>query len=199
MSPSLRLFVALYPPPESIAHWFDRLAALDHPTLDSLAPTPPAQVHLTLQFIGPASERELPDIQESIERSASGIGAFDLTPTAIATFPPQARNASQVRLIAVICNAPPPLLELHRRLAKRLARNTRERPGDRFTPHLTLARCKPPHPPQPQRPPHPQPEPFSVPLELRPIHVSELRLMNSILRPEGAEHRTLQVFGLDSK
>ncbi len=188
---SLRLFIALYPPPELIAHWFDRLAALDSLAAQSLAHTPPAQVHLTLQFIGTARERNLTEITESIERSASGIGCFDLTPTAIATFPPQAKTASHVRLVAVVCDSPPPLLELHRRLAKRLARNARERPGDRFTPHLTLARCKPPSPT------HPPLKPFSIPLEPHPFRVSEVRLMNSILRPTGAEHRTLHTFELN--
>ena len=47
-----------------------------------------------------------------------------------------------VRLLAAQTDAPPTLLELQRRLAQRLARNPRDRgrTGDRFRPHMTLAR-----------------------------------------------------------
>lgn len=132
------------------------------------------QVHLTVQFIGDTPSRDMDAVVESVRRSASGLGAFELTPRSIVALPEQGPS----RLIAAATDAPPALLELHRRLAHRLARNARERPGDRFMPHLTLARFDSPVN-QPLGPRE---------LEMKPFRVSEVALMRSVLRSEGAEH-----------
>lgn len=129
----LRLFVGAYPPPEVV----ERLhAALPRDELPAHRLVPAEQVHLTLQFIGDCPPgRSLDDVVESVRRSASGLAAFRLTPRRLITLP----TRGPVRLVAAETDAPPPLLELKRRLVTRLAQpGAKERRG--FRPHLTLLR-----------------------------------------------------------
>ncbi len=170
-----RLFVAMYPPLEVVS---DLLAALDRLALGPQGRVPDAQVHMTLQFIGDTPERELDEVQESIARSASGLPAFELRPTRLMTLP----AGRHPRLIAAETDAPSPLMELHRRLALRLARNPRER--DRFLPHLTLHRFKA------------AAAPVDLPLYASAFAVTHIQLMRSILRPEGAHHAEVSRFAL---
>lgn len=167
----LRLFVAINPPEVTRRAMVERLAAAPIPRHRA---TPLDQVHLTVQFIGDTESRELPDVVESVRRAASGIGAFSLTPRRLISLP----ERGPIRLIAMETDAPAPLLELHRRLASRLARSPRAKSGDRFLPHLTLCRFSS----------EARPEPMDEPVTLPAFTVQSVRLMNSILRPQGAAH-----------
>jgi 2'-5' RNA ligase len=91
-------------------------------------------------------------------------------------------ESARPRLVALETDSPPPLLELHRRLAHRLARTARERPGDRFRPHLTLCRFAPGS----------RPEPVDATADLEAFPVAELLVMRSTLRPQGAEHSAVE-------
>jgi RNA 2',3'-cyclic 3'-phosphodiesterase len=166
---SVRLFAAIYPPPETVS---SLLSALDTLTLGPRGRVPDAQVHLTVQFIGDTPLRELPEVQESVERAAAGLPAFELRPQRLMTLP----AGSRPRLIAAETNGPAPLLELHRRLAHRLAKNVRERTRERFAPHLTLHRFKEPA------------GAVDLPLDIEPFRVPHISLMRSTLRASGAEH-----------
>lgn len=186
---NLRLFVAIYPPQggregdpvRGSRDWLRAIRKLD-PPLANHRPTPPEQVHLTLQFIGDTPQGDLDRVIESIERSASGIAPFGLTPLRLMTLPPRGRP----RLVALETDAPPPLLELQRRLAHRLARNPRQKAGDRFLPHLTLARFT--HDARPRD--------LDVPARDPMFHVEHLALVRSVLLPTGAQHRVLREFPL---
>lgn len=183
---TFRLFVAVYPPVETARRLLDLVKEL--PALNDgpkFRLTPDRQVHLTLQFIGDRSSHELDEVTESVERSAAGLEAFELEPLKLITLP----ERGHARLVACETTAPGVLMEIHRRLAHRLARNPRERCGDRFYPHLTLAR-------------------FGTPAKLRfdePIgdgagigsfRVDAVSLMRSILKPSGAEHVEVSRFSL---
>lgn len=166
---SLRLFVAVYPPPKTIA---GLMSALDRLDLGPKGRVADRQVHLTLQFIGDTPERDLAAVQESVERAASGLAGFDLCPLRLMTLP----EGPFPRLVAAETDAPAPLLEVQRRLAHRLARNARERSRERFLPHVTLQRFKT------------AAREVSVALNLDPFRVADIRLMRSVLKPAGAEH-----------
>lgn len=170
---TLRLFVAAHPPPEFACALLEALAPLGLPAHRAV---PAAQIHLTLQFIGDTPAKRLPDVVESVERSCSGLEAFTLTPLRLIALP----QTGPARLIAVETDAPAALLELHRRLAHRLAKNARERPGDKFLPHLTLCRFTVPGP---------APASLPAPLSIGAFQVSHATLLRSVLLPEGAEHR----------
>jgi 2'-5' RNA ligase len=168
-----RLFVAIYPPPEHVERLAAALGALDLPPHRL---TPRAQVHLTLHFIGEVPASDLDDAIESVQRSAAGLPDFSLTTRRLITLPRRGPS----RLVAAETDAPPTLLEAQRRLVTRLAARPRRRPGDRFTPHLTLCRFR--SPARGLR--------IDVPVEAAgAFHVDRIALMRSVLRPEGAEHR----------
>ncbi len=170
-----RLFVAIYPPADFVIAAMNRLAQI---ALPEHRPTPPEQVHMTLQFVGDAPARELPTIRESVERAAAGITAFELAPIRFITLP----ERGPARLVAVETDAPPSLRELQRRLAIRLARNARERADERFLPHLTLARFRGAGTPGVR---------VAQAASLTAFRVEAVLLMQSVLGAGGAWHREL--------
>jgi len=168
----LRLFVAVYPPPELAAAM---QAASDAPGLPPHRAVPVEQIHLTLLFIGDTDPKALDRAKESVELAAKGIEAFELTPTRLISLP----EKKPPRLIAAETDAPPPLLELHRRLARSLLPSPRKDPADRYRPHMTLRRFRD------------AAAGFRIDpaLDVEPFAVDRICLMRSVLRPEGAEHR----------
>lgn len=177
---SMRLFVAAYPPPGAASAL---LGELDVLTLPPARRTSERQVHLTLVFLGDRRQRDLRDIAESIERSASGIEPFEIACERLFSIP-TADQGGPVRLVAAKCDAPAPLLELQRRLAHRLAL-----PGsrsDRFAPHMTLARFLP----------GAAPGPIDVPIAPVRFEVREIRLVESRLTRDGAVHDVVKVVPL---
>lgn len=182
MSTSHRLFVAIYPGPEAAARMLAALAQALPAEVRRRA-VAPEQVHMTLQFIGDTDEREVPEVCESVRRSASGLAAFSLDIVRLATLP----ERGPPRLLAAITDAPAALRELQRRLASRLARNPRARPGERFLPHLTLCRFT-------GRAPR-----VDAPGTIGAFEVRSVRLMASVLRPTGAEHTAVLAVPFDAR
>ena len=174
----LRLFVAAYPPPQIAAQLVAQLSAMQ---LRGLKVSLPDQVHLTLQFIGDTDPRQLDDVQESIRRAASGLPPANIAVLGLISLPERGR----ARLVAAELEPHPTLLELHRRLALRLATNTKERSRDRFLPHMTLGR----YTSAGDRVEH------ALPDQPR-FDINEVSLMQSLLRPDRAEHRVLATFPL---
>jgi 2'-5' RNA ligase len=182
MSPrtdTFRLFVAAYPTPQAAEAMLDELRRL---ALARHREVPAPQVHLTLQFIGERATRELDEIIESIERSCAGVGSFGLTPRSLIMLP----ERGAAKLVAAETDAPAQLLEVHRRLAHRLAREPRSNAADRFLPHMTL--CRFAHGERPRRMAHP--------LDLPRFVVQHIALMRSMLKPGGAEHAEVAAFPL---
>jgi 2'-5' RNA ligase len=173
-SPSVRLFVAIRPPEEQRRAYLDALRTLEPPPDPDHRETPLEQVHLTLQFIGHVPERELARITESVERSASGVPRFALSPLRLITLP----ERGTPRLIALELDAPAGLLEVRRRLVKRLAREPRREDPERFLPHMTLLRYGG----------GARPKRATREVELPGFEVREIALMRSVLRPGGAVH-----------
>ncbi len=176
---SLRLFVAVYPPPDVAAALLEALACL---------PLPPhrltrrEQVHLTVQFIGETARRDLRAAVESVERACAGLPAFALTAGALITIPDHPATAPP-RLVAARTDSPPTLLELHRRLVQRFARPRRSNKPERFVPHLTLCRF-PEGTPSTGRP-------WGGPLAVPRFEVGDVRLMESRLTLAGGVYNEL--------
>jgi 2'-5' RNA ligase len=167
---SLRLFVAAYPPIE-IARTLSR--AVPKALLPFVRITAPDQIHLTLMFLGRVMPKELDAVAESVERSCAGLGPFQLSFEKLTALP----HRGPKRVIVATTNAPTHLLEIRSRLTRRLSRQSRERPNDRFLPHFTVARFEQPQTLMPDEA-----------LSLGQISISEIRLMRSQLMPEGARH-----------
>lgn len=170
----LRLFIAAYPPPEVAAELVSAACSL---ALPSLKPTPPDQIHITLLFIGDTDERQLGDVTESMNRAASGVRAMQLSIERLIGLP----ERGDCRLVAAEASAPPLLVELQKRLAQRLVRAKPRRERD-FLPHLTLGRFPGSGTGLRER---------AWPLRRVEFLVADIRLMASVLKPAGAEHREL--------
>lgn len=172
-----RLFVAIYPPPDVARSMCNALRKL---TLPAHRETPMEQIHLTALFLGDTPAAEMDSVLESIERSVAGLKPFTLAPRRLIALPQQ----GPARLIACETDAPPDLMEIHRRLAHRLARNVRDRDVERFLPHFTLCRFRSPS----------RLSDFGPGRAIEPFHVDQVRLMRSVLRPDGAEHVEVRTF-----
>jgi 2'-5' RNA ligase len=175
----VRLFVAAYPPVEVVKSLLDQLGAMKP---KGLKLSPPEHVHLTLQFIGDTELRDLEEVQESVLRAASGLAPATIRVEALISLPERGR----ARLVAAVLEPHPTISELHRRLAMRLAKNARERSGEHFLAHMTLGRY---------------PGGGGERIEASvigpiPFEIREAVLVQSILRPQGAEHRPVATFSL---
>jgi len=143
---ALRLFLGIYPPIEVVEALLERMRGLE--MMPPYREVPPGQVHLTLHFIGDTEPRNVDQVRESIDRAKKGLHAFTLIPEALVSFPRPDERAKQrgrpqsPRLIAARTNAPADLLELRRRVVRRLSIKPRKDPNDRFTPHMTLCRFR---------------------------------------------------------
>ncbi len=165
-----RLFVAAYPPVE-IAQVLSR--RVPPALLPFVRVTEPEQIHITLLFIGNVASKQLEAVAESVDRSCAGQNAFHLSFEKLTALPLRGPK----RVVVATTDAPAPLLEIRSRLVRRLSRQSRERPNERFLPHFTMARFV-----------EAKTLDLKEPLSLDRIAIGEVRLMRSRLAPEGAKH-----------
>ncbi|MCC7387563.1 MAG: RNA 2',3'-cyclic phosphodiesterase [Phycisphaerales bacterium] len=177
---ALRLFVAAYPAREVVASLQESRRAV---ATVGVREVPPGQVHLTLQFIGPVDPKHLERVEESVGAACRGVGAFELRPHRLISLPAR----GPVRVIAAETDAPAQVIELHRRLAQRLARSTRPDPADRFLAHVTLARAQA----------GASVARVDAPVGSGPFRVDRVVLVRSVLHTDGAEHRAVGEWRLE--
>ncbi|MBL1217612.1 MAG: RNA 2',3'-cyclic phosphodiesterase [Planctomycetes bacterium] len=178
---SIRLFVGIYPP-QDVAE--SLLAALDRVDVDpdSYRVTRMEQLHMTVHFIGQTAPRKVEDVLESLHRAKKGLSGFHLQVEHLLTLP---EAGPPPRLIAAETDSPGQLRELQSRLARRFARSSRARPGNRFRPHLTLCRFRPAARVT-------DVDRFERALDGLPaFDVKSIRLMKSVLHPKGARHEVV--------
>ena len=159
---SLRLFLAIYPPAPVVESLLGSMRKLrDLPPYREVRSD---QIHLTLHFMGQVHPRKMDQVIETVYRAKKGIYQFDLKLMRMVGYPrlnraadstqdsaslssrrhhDRRRNASAPRLIAAETDRPDYLVELRNRLVRRLAREVRENPNDRYVPHVTLCRFRP--------------------------------------------------------
>lgn len=174
-----RLFVALETPPALAA---SLLATL--PRERGIRPTPAAQVHLTLRFVGEVDEEQAVAIDDALATIAAvavpvqvaGVGRF----------------GRRGGILWAGVTPAEPLLALHGAIDLALSDAGVERETRPFHPHLTLARCAP-HAPEPALR-----EWLAAQRELGcPPYLSRrFVLFESRLQRQGAEHRCRRAFAL---
>lgn len=186
----MRLFLAVNPGDQ----WRRELATRIDPVrarLDScgaLRWSRPDNWHLTLQFLGDWPEDRIQPLKWALEQAEVG-GSFILKPGSLGAFPELARPRVLFLHLASDGNAE----NLARAVRQTVARTWPAGPQDTrpFRAHLTLARVH-------GRLKEPEQEVLAE-LDLAglpEIQVPEFRLVTSVLRPEGAEHRNLALFSL---
>ncbi len=129
---SSRLFVALLPTAPAQAALVDLMTGLE-----GLHWTPPAQLHLTLRFIGPVTDPEKERIAEALGRVA--VRRFLLDLEGVRGFPPRGTPAI---LWAGVGRGHPLLHQLRQQVDDRLLNTGTPIALRPFEPHLTLARVR---------------------------------------------------------
>jgi 2'-5' RNA ligase len=134
-----------------------------------------------------ATSKDLARVHESITRATAGIPPMELTPRRLVALPQSHQAAGdRARTIACELDAPGTLVDLHRRLATRLAANKKKGHDDGYAPHLTLGRWSTPVP-------HPH---LDHPVTIAPFAVEKIHLMRTVLKPGGTSHVRVDSFVL---
>lgn len=175
-----RLFVAL-PLPEAIR---TVLAALSEP-LPGIAWTPPAQLHLTLRFLGDVPADGIDELSSRL--AAVRVAPFVLPLEGLGTFPPN--RPPRVAWIGTGAGHPR-LFQLRQRLDDALLAGGLPLDVRIFHPHVTLARSAEGSAGLPAWLHHHRE--FAAP----PFRVEAFALLASELRPGGAVHTLIQRFPL---
>jgi 2'-5' RNA ligase len=151
--------------------------------------TAPESIHLTLHFLGDVAASEVEKIAELVQQAASAYPPFSLTLGGLGCFP----NTRRPRIIwAGVTGQIETLLHLHRALGEKLKAINFTPEARPFAPHLTLGRVKDGIPPR-------QLAQLGQALEqaqgqvgqLASLHVAEISLMQSELKPAGAVYTQL--------
>ena len=127
----IRLFVGL-PLPVTVKERFASLAS----GIPQAHWTPPANLHVTLRFIGEVDELQA----ELIHDCLLGIRcpAFDATLTGCGTFD----SGHRAHTLWVGVERSPELMHLHEKVESAVVRAGLEPEGRKYTPHVTLARLR---------------------------------------------------------
>ncbi len=143
-------------------------------------------MHLTLKFLGDVSPDNLDLLKQVIGHEAGGHAPFDLTPHGLGCFP----NPRRPRVLWVGLDAPPALEKLQRSLnlaTARLGYPSEDRP---FSPHLTLGRVSPHASSDALAALHNALENTQM-QRMETVHITEICLLKSDLRPTGAVYSPL--------
>lgn len=101
----------------------------------------PANIHLTIKFLGDVPASRIEHVGRAVERACQPIPPFDLTVAGAGCFP----AAKSPRVLWVgLQPLPDELRRLHANLEAELAREGFAREAKRFAPHLTIGRVRDP-------------------------------------------------------
>jgi len=151
----------------------------------------PANIHITLKFLGDVAPKQFESLQKVILETANACRPFNITCRDLGAFP----NLNRPRVLWAGVQAPPELAVL----AKAIDDHTRPLgfPGeDRpFSPHLTLGRVQPIADPAALR------AITQVLQEIKPgvigtTHIDHITLFKSDLRPSGPVYSVMNRFPL---
>jgi 2'-5' RNA ligase len=152
----------------------------------------PEGIHLTLKFLGEVGEDGAARVGAVVGKAMQGISSFSVHVRGVSCFP----SASSPRVLWAGVEEPSgKLKELQQCVDHATERLDFPSENRKFTPHLTLARIRSLR----------RSEELirrmneNRGIELGPFEVREVQLIQSILRPEGAEYQTLQVFILNKE
>lgn len=157
--------------------------------LPGLDPVDPEQAHVTMKFLGDA-DHDVAALTDAIERAidAAEVAPFDATVEGLGVFP----SLGYINVVWLGVETPDrELTRVHERLEAETAELGYDRDQHEFTPHATLARMK--HAAAKEEVQHLVRERDP---ELGTVRVSELRLTESTLTPEGPVYETVERFEL---
>ena len=101
----------------------------------------PANIHLTLKFLGGVEAGRLDRVRDAVERASGSTSPFQVTIGGAGCFP----SPKSPRVLWVgLAEMPGELLKLHKQIEESLAREGFPREAKKFSPHLTIARLRAP-------------------------------------------------------
>lgn len=187
MSDTLRLFVAVEVP-EQIVNGLSSFAQEIGLSFTAARWVAPANMHLTLKFLGPCPESQLEPIIEQLKKAATKLKPFTFSLATLGAFPTKKR----ARVFwAGVSGEVHDLISLAGRCDKFLAELGFERESRDLHPHLTLARFKTPQDIREAL------EAAGLPEQItRLIEVKEIALFQSLLSPKGPTYKKLTTIPL---
>jgi 2'-5' RNA ligase len=135
---TIRTFIAIEIP-ESIKLRIERLQEQLRRIEAKVSWTKPANVHLTLKFLGYVEASRIERVNEAVKRAASGISPFALEAGGAGCFP-SSRNPRV--LFVGLPDLPEPLRTLYSKIETELVREGFPKETRRFSPHLTIGRLR---------------------------------------------------------
>ncbi|MFL6276234.1 MAG: RNA 2',3'-cyclic phosphodiesterase [Blastocatellia bacterium] len=136
----IRTFVCIEVPPTVKA----RIEALQGTLRHSGVPiswVKPANIHLTIKFLGDVAASRIADVSRAVERACQAVSAFDITVTGAGCFP----SLKSPRVLWVgLDPMPDALRRLHANIEAELEREGFAREARGFAAHLTMARVRDP-------------------------------------------------------
>ncbi len=133
----MRVFVAVFPPPETREALAD--AARDLPVHGAVRLTPAANVHLTLKFLGDLAESDLNRVTQALEPLRTRHEPFEANISGFGAFP----SPRRARILwAGIGEGSDSLISLAADVEDSLKPLGFEREGRPYVPHLTLGRAR---------------------------------------------------------
>jgi RNA 2',3'-cyclic 3'-phosphodiesterase len=128
--------------PQSIKERINRLQEILRQIDAQISWTKPSNIHLTLKFLGGVEATRIERVKKALERAANGISPFEVEVGRAGCFP----SPRSPRVLWVgFSNLPERLQQLYSNIEDELAREGFEREKRKFSPHLTIARIRPPH------------------------------------------------------
>jgi 2'-5' RNA ligase len=140
-------------------------------------------LHLTLKFLGNTSEDKLPDIKEALLKAVQGHKSFEMRLKGAGVFPDRKRP----RVVWVGLEDSDELVSIQRDVEEAMAGVGFEPEGRAYSPHLTIGRLKSPR----RRDILLRELDSLVGVEFGWVDVEQISLMQSTLKPSGAEYSRL--------
>jgi 2'-5' RNA ligase len=127
--------------PESIKARIDNLQLTLRQTEALVSWTKPANIHITLKFLGGVEASRINCTTEALSRATNGIGPFEVEVGGAGCFP----SPRSPRVLWVgVSNVPEQLRQLYSNMEDELAREGFPREKRKFSPHLTIGRIREP-------------------------------------------------------
>ena len=138
---TIRAFICIEIPPVIKSHIDQLQRELKQPDAH-VSWVKPANIHLTIKFLGDVAAAKIESVRFAVERAAESVNAFEIEVGSAGCFP----NARNPRVLWVgISQVPEALSRLHTRIENELAREGFPREPKRFAPHLTIGRARNPN------------------------------------------------------
>lgn len=185
--PHLRVFICI-DIPESIKTRLASLQSCLKSTGGEVSWVKPANIHLTLKFLGNVAQSRIAAVCDAVRQAAEVSGPFELEVGGAGGFP--SSRAPRVLWVG-LTDLPPDLVRLYNAVEDRMFKLGFEREGRKFSPHLTIGRLRS------QQNARQLGERITASgFEPEQFSATEVIVMRSNLKPTGAVYTPLEIIPL---